>query len=68
MKIPDKRELQEIAFNNSSDIDFQDFTNLYKRCTEKVYSFLIIDIILASDNFSHLEESFRNNIKLNHDN
>ena len=25
MKIPNKRELQQIAFNNSSDTDFQDF-------------------------------------------
>ena len=25
MKIPSKRELQQIAFNHSSDIDFQDF-------------------------------------------
>ena len=30
MKIPNKRELQQIAFNHSSDIDFKDFMNLYK--------------------------------------
>ena len=30
MKIPNKRELQQIAFNHSSDIDFQDFMYLYK--------------------------------------
>ena len=30
MKIPNKREFQEIAFNHSSDIDFQDFMNFYK--------------------------------------
>ena len=29
MKIPKKRELQQIAFNHSSDIDFQDLMNLY---------------------------------------
>ena len=29
MKIPNKQELQQIAFNHSSDIDFQDFMNLY---------------------------------------
>ena len=39
MKIPNKRELQQIAFNHSSDIDFQDFMNLYKKCIEKPYSF-----------------------------
>ena len=40
MKIPNKRELQQIAFSYSSDIDFQDFMYLYKRCTtKKPYSF-----------------------------
>ena len=29
MKIPNKRELQQTAFNHTSDIDFQDFMNLY---------------------------------------
>ena len=37
MKIPNKKELQQIAFNHSSDIDFQDFLNLYKRCTAKSF-------------------------------
>ena len=30
MKITNKRELQQIAYNHSSDIDFKDFMNLYK--------------------------------------
>ena len=46
MKIPKKGELQQIAFNHSPDIDFQDFMNLYKKCTEKPYSFLVIDTTL----------------------
>ena len=50
MKIPNKRGLQQIVFNHSSDIDFQDFMNLYKKCIAKPYSFLIIDTTLASDN------------------
>ena len=50
MKLPSKRELQQVAFSNSSDIDFQDFMNLYKKCTAKPYSFLVIDATLASDN------------------
>ena len=50
MKFPNKRELQQIAFNHSSDIDFQDFMNIYKTGTEKPYSFLVIDTTLASDN------------------
>ena len=58
MKIPNKTELQQIAFNHSSDIDFQDFMNLYKKCTAKQYSFLVIDTTIASDNPS----CFRKNI------
>ena len=50
MKIPNKRELQQIAFNHLSDIDLKDFMNLYKKCTVKLYSFLVIDATLASEN------------------
>ena len=50
MKIPNKQELQQIAFNHSPNIDFRDFMNLYKKCTAKPYSFLVIDTTLASDN------------------
>ena len=50
MKISNKRELQQIALNHSSDIDFKDFINVYKKCTDKPYSFLVNDTTLASDN------------------
>ena len=50
MKILNKIELQQIAFNHSSNIDFQDLINLYKKCTAKPYSFLVTDTTLASDN------------------
>ena len=49
MKIPNKRELQQIALNRSSDIDFKDFMNIYKKCTAEPYSFLVNDTTLASD-------------------
>ena len=42
MKILNKREIQQIAFNHSSDIAFQDFMKICKRCTANLYSFLII--------------------------
>ena len=48
MKIPNKRELQQIACNYSSDIEFKDFLNLYKKCTVKPYYFLVTDATLAS--------------------
>ena len=57
MKIPNKRELQQIAFNYSSDIDFIDFINLYKKCFAKPYSSLVIDAILASDNPSRFKKN-----------
>ena len=58
MKIPNKRELQQIAFSHSSDIDFQDFMNLYKKSNVETYSFLVIDTTLPSDNSS----CFRKNL------
>ena len=50
MKIPNKRQLQQIALNHSSDIDFKDFMNIYKKCTKEPYSFLVNDTTLPSDN------------------
>ena len=50
MKIPKKRELQQVAFNHYSDIDFEDFVNLYEKCTSKSFSFLVIQATLATDN------------------
>ena len=50
MKILNKQEVKQIAFNYSLDIDFKDFMNLYKQFTAKEYSFSVIDATLASDN------------------
>ena len=50
MKIPNKRELQRIALIHSSDIDFKDFMNIYKKYTKEPYSFLVNDTTLPSDN------------------
>ena len=64
MKISNKGELQQTAFNHPSGIDFKDFMNLYKKCTAKPYSFLVINATLASDNPSrfrkNLSEEYRN--------
>ena len=40
MEILNKREVTQIAFSHSLDIDFEDFMNLYRKCTAKTYSFL----------------------------
>ena len=58
MKIPNKQELQQLAFHHSSHIDFRDWMHLYKKCTLKPYPFFVIDATLVSDNPSH----FRKNI------
>ena len=50
MKIPNKRELQQIALNHSSDINSKDFLKIYKKCTVEPYSFLVNDATLASNN------------------
>ena len=56
-KIPNKRELQQIAFNHSSNIDFQDFF------------VSVIHSTLTSDMSSCFrKKSFRKNIKTNNEN
>ena len=49
MKVPNKRELQQIPLNHSSDIDFKDFMKIHKKCTREPYSFLVNDTTLPSD-------------------
>ena len=49
MKTPNKREIQQIALNHSSDIDFKDFMKIYKEFTKEPYSFLLNDTTLHSD-------------------
>ena len=33
-----KRELQNIAINHSSDIDYKDFINIYRNCTKEPFN------------------------------
>ena len=67
MKIPNKRELRQIAVNHSSDINFKDFIKIYKNCTTEPYSFLVNDDTLASDNPLRFRKSLFNR-QWNHDN
>ena len=60
MKIPNKRELQQIAISHSSDIDFKDFINIYKKCTDEPYSFLVSDITLSSDDPLRFRKNLHN--------
>ena len=50
IKNPNKRELQQIALNHSSDVNPKDLIKIYKKYTAEPYSFLVNDATLASDN------------------
>ena len=50
MKILNKRELQQISVNQSSDIHFKDFIKIYKKCTVESFSSIVNDTTLPSDN------------------
>ena len=63
MKIPNKRELQQIAINHSSDVNTGDFIEIYRKCTDKPYSFLFIDTTLPSNNLLR----FRKNLNIIND-
>ena len=62
MKIPNRRELQQIALNHSSDIDFKDFLRIYKKSSDEPYSFLVNDPTLASNNPLSFRKNLFNNI------
>ena len=42
IKIPNKRELQQLALNYSSDVDFKDFMKIYKKYPAKSYFFWLM--------------------------
>ena len=46
-KILNKRELQQIAINHSSDISTKDFINIYRECTVEPYLAFVNDTTLA---------------------
>ena len=43
MKISHKKELNRIAEKKSGNLDYKDFLKMYNYCTEKPYSFMLID-------------------------
>ena len=48
MKIHNRRELQNIAINNSADIDYKDLMKIYQECIKRPSNFLTIDTTLAA--------------------
>ena len=67
-KIANKRELQQIAINHSSDISNKVFANIYKECTAEPYSLLVNDLTLASNNPLRFRKNLFNIYNRNHDN
>ena len=49
-KISNKRELQQIAINHSSDINTKDFANIFRKYDPEQYSFLVNDAAVPSYN------------------
>ena len=58
MRIINKKELQNIAINHSTEIDYKDFMKVYRECTREPYNFLTIDTTLPASN----PLSFRKNL------
>ena len=59
-KIPNRRELQQIAINHSSDSATKNFENIYRKCTAEPYSFLVNDTTLSSDDPLRFRKSIFN--------
>ena len=48
MKILIKREIQQLALIQMSEIDFKDFMKLYKDYAKKLYSFLVNTTLVSN--------------------
>ena len=57
MKISNKRELMQIAIHHSWDINTKDFIEIFRKCTNKSYSFLVIDTTRPSNNSLRLRKN-----------
>ena len=59
-----KKESQNIAINNSTDIDYKYFMKIYRECTKKPNSFLTTDTTLTASDYSgfrkKLFQSYKN--------
>ena len=64
MKIHNKRELQQIAIDQSADIDYKYFLEIYRNCTNELYSFLTNDTTLTADNSMRFRKNFLDVIKI----
>ena len=66
MNMGNKKELKSIAEENSGYLDFKDFLKIYNYCTDKPYSFMMVDTrptarVTFKKNFDELIKKFINN-------
>ena len=64
MKIPNKREFQQIVLNHLSDSDRKDSVKLFKDYTKESFQFLVNDTTLLLDNTLRKTEQFLTKAKL----
>ena len=64
MKIPNKREFQQIVLNHLSDFERKDSVKLFKGYTKESFQFLVNDTILLLDNTLRKTEQFLTKAKL----
>ena len=57
MKINNRRELKNIAVNHSADIDYNDFVEIYRKCTREPFNFLTIDTTLSASDLLRFRKS-----------
>ena len=58
MKINSRKELQNVAINHFTDIDYNNFVRIYRECTRKLFFFffLTIDTTLSVSDPPRLEK------------
>ena len=58
MKINNRRELKNIAINNSPDNDYKGFIEIYRECTKEPFNFLTMDTTLPPSDPQRFRKKF----------
>ena len=58
MKINNRKDLQQIAIDNSADIDYKDFLKIYRNCKKEPYFFFTIDFYNPTMKFRKIFSNF----------
>ena len=62
-KLNNRRQLQQIANDQSADIDYKDFLRIHRNCIKEPYYFLTIDTTLSADNPMRFRKDFMIKLK-----